>query len=320
VALVYRAIVAGSLLVGCGPVIAEPSADSGDGSTTGATIDPPLDTATSTPGSSDPGTSVGTTEPGTVATSDDPSDDTTRGTTVNDTFEPDGGTLIRECDVWSQDCPDGEKCNAWANDGGDRWNAAYCFPIVPNPAQLGDECVVEGSPTSGLDNCDHGLMCFHADAETHVGTCVALCGGSEMKPLCNDDATTCTISHEGTIILCLPVCDPLLQDCAHAGDACMPTYDGDAFTCFPTYQPSAAAGEPCEYRDSCIAGTACLPGDLVVGCAAQSCCTPFCENADPDADLGCPGYDGGEVCDSWYAEGGAPGRPRLPIGVCVIPS
>jgi hypothetical protein len=315
--VLHRAIMACSLVSGCGPVVAGPSAEVDDGSTSGPTTDPLVDTATSAPGTSAPGTSVGTTEPGTLATSDDPTDDATRGTTVNDTFDPDGGSSI-ECDIWSQDCQDGEKCNPWANQGGNRWNAVVCVPVDPSPAQLDDECAVEGSTTSGIDNCDFGLMCFDADPETGIGTCTPLCTGTEANPVCADATTTCTISHDGVLILCLPSCDPLAQDCAHDGDACMPTYYG-AFSCFPTYQPSAAAGEPCQYPDSCLAGTACVPGDRVVGCPAESCCTPLCDDTDPYADIGCPGNAEGELCEPWYPEIQVPDPPPQPIGVCVIP-
>src|SRR5262245_15971404 len=38
---------------------------------------------------------------------------------------PDGGGS-NECDVWAQDCPPGEKCMPWANDGGSSWNSLRC--------------------------------------------------------------------------------------------------------------------------------------------------------------------------------------------------
>ncbi|MEX1364969.1 MAG: hypothetical protein AB1Z98_17710, partial [Nannocystaceae bacterium] len=31
-----------------------------------------------------------------------------------------------QCSLFAQDCPDGEKCMPWANDGGDAWNATIC--------------------------------------------------------------------------------------------------------------------------------------------------------------------------------------------------
>ena len=44
----------------------------------------------------------------------------------------DGGTGVFECDLWGQDCPDGEKCMPWASNGG-TWNATRCSPVVDSP-------------------------------------------------------------------------------------------------------------------------------------------------------------------------------------------
>ena len=44
--------------------------------------------------------------------------------------EPDGGGTDIECDLWGQDCPDGEKCMPWANDGGSSWNATKAAPSI----------------------------------------------------------------------------------------------------------------------------------------------------------------------------------------------
>ena len=41
---------------------------------------------------------------------------------------PDGGGATNECNQWVQDCPEGEKCMPWANDGGSAWNATRCRP------------------------------------------------------------------------------------------------------------------------------------------------------------------------------------------------
>ncbi len=40
--------------------------------------------------------------------------------------------------IWAQDCPEGEKCMPWANDGGGSWNATRCSPLDPNPSAVGD--------------------------------------------------------------------------------------------------------------------------------------------------------------------------------------
>ena len=135
-----------------------------------------------------------------------------------------------ECDIFAQDCPDGEKCMPWANDGGGAWNATRCTAVDDSAGQPGDECIVEGSGVSGIDSCDLGVMCWDVDPETNVGTCVAMCTGDEANPICEDPATTCTIANNGAIVLCLPTCDPLLQDCGD-DQGCYPI--DDEWSCAP---------------------------------------------------------------------------------------
>ena len=66
-----------------------------------------------------------------------------------------GGTL--ECDPFTQDCPDGEKCMPWADDGGSELERdALHSRSHPNPQQIGEDCTAEGSSVSGVDNCDIG--------------------------------------------------------------------------------------------------------------------------------------------------------------------
>src|SRR5690606_9934066 len=64
------------------------------------------------------------------------------GTTTGEP-EPTGGTTCSfvcdttgigpgtgpACDNWAQDCPDGEKCAAWADDGTNSWNNLKCVPV-----------------------------------------------------------------------------------------------------------------------------------------------------------------------------------------------
>ena len=67
---------------------------------------------------------------------------------------PDGGGGVKECDVWTQDCPPGQKCMPWADNGSSSWNATKCSPVDANPGKEGDPCTVEGSAVSGVDSCD----------------------------------------------------------------------------------------------------------------------------------------------------------------------
>jgi hypothetical protein len=249
------------------------------------------------------------------ATTDEPDD--SGPVTAGFINDPDGGGASVECDLWAQDCPRDEKCMPWSNDGSSAWNAARCSTLDPDPAQPGDVCAVEGSGVSGIDNCDLGAMCWDVDPETNQGVCVPFCMGSEANPICEDPSTTCTIANDGVLILCLPVCDPLLQDCTD-GQACYPI--DDTFVCAPdTGGEMGAFGEACGFINVCDPGLFCSNPDLVPGCNSNGCCSAFCDLANPDASATCPGAGGGQECTPWFAEGMAP--PGLEnIGGCAIPT
>jgi hypothetical protein len=227
--------------------------------------------------------------------------------------DPDFGSA-QECDPYLQDCPDGEKCNAWANDGGSSWNALGCFPLDPMPDAIGEPCTVEGSGVSGVDSCDIGAMCWDVDTETNIGTCVALCIGSAADPSCADAASVCIIANEGSLNLCLPFCDPLMQDC-EAGQGCYPINDG--FVCAPDASGADGVyGDGCLYINVCDPGLWCAPPDAVSSCFDVGCCSEFCDLSDPLAM--CPDSGDGQACVPFYAEGLAP--PGFEnVGVCMFP-
>jgi hypothetical protein len=183
-----------------------------------------------------------------------------------------------ECDFWNQDCPEGEACKPWANDGGDSWNAARCSPIDPDAGQLGDPCQVEGSAVSGFDSCDVGLMCWAVDADTLEGTCVQHCAGTEFEPECANPDEACNIANDGYLPLCLPVCDPLAPTCG-AGFGCYPgSHD---FVCLPE---GARVEVDHAVHPECPPGSFMAPADLIEGCIDdQPCCTTFCEVGELDA-------------------------------------
>ncbi|MBK8237835.1 MAG: ribulose phosphate epimerase [Deltaproteobacteria bacterium] len=318
--LIGLCVSAGVVLGGCGT-----KSDSGDGvlNTTNDTNDTNEESSGSAEGgSADTGSASMTTSATDSATSgpaDTGSMDTTGAATMTGGFiqDPDGGGVSIECDLWSQDCPEGEKCMPWANDGGGAWNATRCSPMDEAPASVGDECTVEGTGVSGIDNCELGSMCWDVDGETNMGTCAAFCMGSEAAPVCNDPTTDCVIANNGTLILCLPVCDPLLQDCAE-GQACYPIDDG--FACAPdASMEDGAFGAPCEFINVCDPGLFCANADGVPDCGGSSgCCSPFCDTSDPMASGNCPGAAGGQECVAWYDAGQAP--PGFEnVGGCLIP-
>ena len=230
-------------------------------------------------------------------------------------MDPDGGGSVIECDVWAQDCPKGEKCAAWASDGGSSWNANRCVPVADDPVAVGETCIVEGTGTSGVDNCDATSMCWDADAETNEGTCVELCTGSEAAPMCGPEGTACSIANEGVLILCLPICNPLADECAE-GQGCYPV--GEFFQCAPdaSGDDSGAAGDPCEFLNACDDGTGCVSPDLVPECppGSPACCSSFCEIGDDSA------CQAGQECLPWYDVGQEPDMCLEGIGICSTPA
>jgi hypothetical protein len=205
----------------------------------------------------------------------------------------------------------------WANDGGGSWNATRCSPLDPLPAGIGQTCTVEGSGVSGIDDCGVAAMCWAVDMTTLQGTCIAFCESSEANPVCADPSTTCSITNEGVLALCLPLCDPLVQDCG-GSDECVPM--NDAFICEPDASGDAGAyGDPCEFINVCDPGLFCANANAVPNCSGSSgCCSTFCNLDDADPDATCPGFADGQRCVAWFEAGTAP--PGFAhVGACAIP-
>jgi len=231
------AVALGVMLAACGPSAGDDDG-AGDDTSTGSTTQSTTATTTaSTTASTTVGTSVGTTmsdestttlDTGSTADTQDVTDD--EGAAFYGGPRPDGGGGPLECNSWAQDCPEGEKCMPWANDGGNSWNALKCTPLAEDPGAPGDPCTVEGSGVSGIDDCELGAMCWAVDPDTNIGHCVAMCTGSPDAPICEDPATACAIANDGVLHLCLPTCDPLAPMCPE-GESCFPV--GDEYVCSP---------------------------------------------------------------------------------------
>ena len=218
-----------------------------------------------------------------------------------------------ECDVWTQDCPDGQKCMPWANDGSSAWNATKCTDVMPNAGKPGDACTVEGSGLSGIDSCEKASMCWNVSQNTGEGTCVGFCTGSPDAPNC-PTGTRCEINANGTLILCFPFCNPLIQDCPSM-ESCIPQPMGDAFECVPDASGDMGQqNDPCTPGEACDPGLVCLPPALASECDAMEpgCCLPFCDLSMPAC------TNKGATCLAWHEQGQAP--PGLEnVGVCGIP-
>lgn len=293
--------------VACGPQLTPISGhDDGEGSTSAST------SATTSTGSGS--TTIG--EPGTTAV-----DGTTSMPDTGVAFlEPtiggceteSGGGGLAECDVWAQDCCFGDKCVAWANDGGSVWNATRCSAVSPEPHAPGEPCTVEGSGVSGLDDCDATSYCWNVPPGELMGECVAMCQGSPDAPEC-PAGSDCIIANDGVLILCFEQCDPLAPDCGE-GQSCV--WIEGAPHCIQVGPSEASVGDPCESQVTCNDVGYCVAGATFPGCAAAGCCSPFCSALEPEGDAACMALDASLGCTPLYEPGRAP--PGLEhLGACT---
>ena len=188
------------------------------------------------------------------------------------------GAATFECSTWTQDCPAGQKCMPYANDGGAVWNATRCSPIAARPAGIGDTCTMLGGRSSGLDDCDFGSMCWDVDHETLTGHCIPTCVGDPGNPLCESPDRHCVQSGSGVPNPCLPKCDPLAQDCTE-GRGCY-LYSGKVFLCAADGSGDGGASyDGCEFINVCDPGLVCVDATDDAACpnSAPGCCKTICE-------------------------------------------
>ena len=288
-----------------GGATTNPSAST-DPTTTGNTT-PPDGTDTSNPTTTD---ATGGMETGTTATS---------ASFIVETTGTGGESTIKLCDVFKQDCPEGEKCSAFAEGGGSSWNATKCVPVT-GEGTPGDVCKTEGGGVSGLDDCEKGGFCWDVD-DMNMGICVELCAGTVEAPTCSDEQQfNCAVVNDGVLNLCLPSCDPLVQDCP-GDDLCLSI--GDTFVCVldASGADTGKALDPCEFANACDKGLLCLNPSASKNCDpnAGGCCMPFCDLADQAmADAGCKAIADDTSCVSLFEEGMAPPEFET-VGYCAVP-
>ena len=218
-----------------------------------------------------------------------------------------------ECDPFKQDCPDGQACKPAASTPDDSWDTTVCTPIDANPGQVGDPCTSEG--LTGVDSCDEGLLCWYFDG-MGGGTCLQMCTGSMDNPMC-PDGLVCDITNNGSLSLCLKVCDPLAQaDCPET-QICFFSETAGNFICdFDASGDMGAYGDPCAYINVCDYGLFCALPQAVPGCeSTDGCCSYYCDLNDPN--FMCPGADMGQECVPWYTMDAPPGQDH--IGACIVP-
>ncbi|MCY1065542.1 hypothetical protein OV090_12250 [Nannocystis sp. RBIL2] len=269
-------------------------------STTGQMPQPTSTDATTTTTTSGPDATTGpatgpVTDAATDPTTGDPTtvDPVTSTTSTDATTDAPGTTDAppdEKCDIWTQDCPEGQKCMPVSLDGVRGNEAARCRPVVDDPDALGERCTVLGTSGEGLDTCPEGQFCWRNNIGKAFGTCLALCTGSPEDPTCAEPGLVCEHFHAITN-LCVRHCDPLAQDCP-GDDLCVPDDVGDdqAFMCLD--DASGAKGQTfdsCTESNTCDAGLKCGSPFMIPECKGDpegGCCLPYCDlTADPDVCL-----------------------------------
>jgi hypothetical protein len=203
-----------------------------------------------------------------------------------------------ECDPFSQDCPEGEKCVPYSTTGGE-FDANKCVQVTGS-GEPGDACLY-GGVIEATDDCGETSHCWGFDGE---GVCMEFCQGIPDEPIC-PEGFQCLIDGNGVVNLCSSSCHPLLQDCS-VGFACHFAGDTEEFNCGPT--DDVPLGEPC--GDGCAVGLTCLPASMTPDCGADGCCASYC-------DLSMPACEQvGTQCLSLFV--GEPPAGFEDVGACVV--
>lgn len=79
------------------------------------------------------------------------------------------------CDVFDQDCPEGEKCVVYSPDADLPPSSSKCVPVSGDGAP-GDPCSSDG-PVAATDDCDAISACW-------AGVCRSFCTGTAEQPEC----------------------------------------------------------------------------------------------------------------------------------------
>ena len=232
----------------------------------------------------------------------------TGGTTSDFIIKPDGGGVTNECDIWAEDCPEGQKCTAYGKVAGDAWNANKCVPA--GDGKPGMACLAKMSATSGQDTCAEGAMCWDVDPDLG-GTCFALCSGSPEAPSC-PIGSTCFSTNKGVVNLCVAQCDPLVKE--QCDGVCVLDPVSAQFICLLDASDGTAVNDPCEYINSCPPSSVCEDPARSDACDAMAggCCLAYC---DLKADKPC-GLD--MACEPILGDDPPPPGHEN-VGVCVSP-
>ncbi|WAS93749.1 hypothetical protein [Nannocystis punicea] len=251
---------------------------------------------------------------GAISTTDD---DPTVGSFI---ARPDAAA-IEECDLFLQDCPEGQKCTALSGDGDGGLDTFRCVPVARDPDAPGETCSTGARPFDGFDSCAAGSICYEQSADPADRVCVSFCTGSPDDPSCPPQGLpACSTAHWCSIFgsglsVCLPGCDPIRDPCS-GSQVCAPLAlgRGTIFECLPDQSGDAGAfGDGCNDGSECDPGLFCAEPGAALECDpdAAGCCVPWCDLGQP---LSCPGA--GQSCQPFYAPDEAPQCEHL--GVCRL--
>ncbi|PRQ02347.1 hypothetical protein ENSA5_24020 [Enhygromyxa salina] len=229
---------------------------------------------------------------------------------LDDGDPPPPDLLQPECDPRRLDeCEAGQKCSHLVDP--DLGPINRCVELSGEGVE-GEACERVGD----TDTCAKHHICWATDAEG-IGTCVAFCTSTLV---CEDPLAICSVSTGGLLSLCLPKCDPLIQDCAE-GFGCYPD-DYERWSCDRDQSGAAGAhGDACACLNCCDPGLMCMSGALVdaEGCGldgAPGCCGAICTLDEAAAVEGqCPSE--AERCEPFY-ESDAVLMGYEQVGLCQL--
>ncbi len=279
----------------------------------------PGDDAAAT-GSSESNTGSSTTGSTGVGTAPPGADTSTSGSSTS--ADETAGPPPSGCDVFSNvGCAAGEDCVTTPTGDG-QWSDPYCTADVGQGAP-GGSCMVDSELQ--IDPCANGSVCWGPLDEAgpglgFEGLCHQYCQSSDDCQ--NVPNTYCATVYDVNIVplsLCLPMCDPLSQNCAGGIDfGCYWFADAERFLCAANTAPGTEQeyGYPCDLPHACDPGFLCVSnmgtfpaGDCMPG--GTGCCTSLCDMGEQDT------CSGDLVCEALF-----PGMPPIGapagVGICSL--
>ena len=224
---------------------------------------------------------------------------------------PDAGISTSCRPELANDCPEGQKCTAYAVDEGTCCvGANRCVPILGDRG-IGQSC----TRTATNDDCGDRLFCMtKSSGGVGAGTCVLMCDWT-AEDSCPDlfgGPAACIPLNGGVLPICERVCSPFNDECP-LGYGCFPV-GSYGFFCSPsTPDAQGVDGDECYTISSCAPGFACVNGAFQSTCVYDRCCSLVCDTSEAAG----PCIDG-ETCQPFYDEDKVPSRGLQHAGYCGI--